>query len=116
MRFILISIMTVLTISVYGYKPEDVPCDTIKLLDGGTVLGRIFYEDRTIVRYYNCNESIRTKHEIPMFEVKEIAYGSDQHNQPAVENKSHLNEKGIYWVVIGGILLVAALVVALVLL
>ena len=89
-------------------KKLDVPCDTIKLLNGRVVLGHIYYEDLSVVKYTNCNEDIRTKDQIPKYQVKEIAYGSAQHNQPFVDKKNRLNRKGIYLVITFAAVLIAA--------
>ncbi|MBD3637213.1 MAG: hypothetical protein HUJ25_07680 [Crocinitomicaceae bacterium] len=89
------------------------PCDSIKLLDGGVILGNIFYEDRLVIRYTHCNEDISTKHDIQRHLVKEVVYGSNKHNEPFVENKTRLNNRGIYLIIIGAAIVLAGLVVVL---
>ena len=96
--------------------PRDTPCETIYLVSGNFLLGRIYYEDRTIVRYWHCNEAVKTKHEIAMFQVDRIGYGSDHHNQPVVEDRSRLNNRGIYWIVTIGVALLLAVLLVLLLL
>lgn len=101
--------------AVDHFRPNDTPCDTIKLTNGRIILGRIYYEDRTVVRYWHCNEAIKTKHEIAMFQVKEIGYGSERHNQPVVEDRARLNNRGIYWIVTLGVTLLLALLLIILL-